>query len=231
MEQHDTEPRNDLPPEVERLAIRLGAAAETPPSTIRIHQHGRMRQDGASAWMKFRASQIISIRSCGFDWRARMSPLGLIRVRDTFSDGEGTLDVRLLGLVPIAHTGGTEEVARGELMRYLAELPWAPDAILWNRALQWRIDAPGRIAVSVGALKAEVFLELNPEGLIGGISAPARPRSLGKSFVPTPWLGRFSDYRSHAGRLIPFAGEVGWRVGGKEDICWQGQIEDWRADA
>lgn len=231
MEAYATEPRNDLPPEVERLAIRLGAAPKKPPPVIRIRQRGRMRQDGASAWMKFHATQTISIPSCGFDWRARMGPLGLIHVRDAFAGGEGVLDVRLLGLFPIARAGGTEDVTRGELMRYLAELPWAPDAILWNRALQWRIDAPGRIAVRVGAMKAEVFLELTPEGVVGGISAPARPRSVGKSFVPTPWLGRFSDYRSHAGRLIPFAGEVGWRIDGKEEICWQGQIEDWRADA
>jgi hypothetical protein len=45
--------------------------------------------------------------------------------------------------------------------------------------------------------------------------------------LPTPWRGRFSDYRRHFGRWLPFAGEVGWEIDGKEIVYWQGKIADW----
>ena len=37
-------------------------------------------------------------------------------------------------------------------MRYLAELAWAPDAILLNAGLRWREDGPDKLAVSAGDL-------------------------------------------------------------------------------
>jgi hypothetical protein len=36
-------------------------------------------------------------------------------------------------------------------MRYLAELAWAPDAILLNAGLRWREDGPDKLAVSAGS--------------------------------------------------------------------------------
>jgi hypothetical protein len=45
--------------------------------------------------------------------------------------------------------------------------------------------------------------------------------------LPTPWRGRFSDYRQHEGRWIPFAGEVAWEIEGKHEVYFEGQIESW----
>lgn len=120
---------------------------------------------------------------------------------------------------------------RGELMRYLAELAWAPDAILFNTALRWREDGPDGLAVSAGAgeTAAEVMLSLDNEGRIAGAFAPDRPRSATAPFLPTPWRGRFSDYRQHRGMWLPFAGEVAWEINGKEEIYWQGRVEHWEA--
>ncbi len=53
-------------------------------------------------------------------------------------DGEAHLDARLLGVVRLAHVRGGDQVFRGEAMRYLAELVWNPDAILFNHDLEWR---------------------------------------------------------------------------------------------
>jgi hypothetical protein len=47
-------------------------------------------------------------------------------------------DVRALGLIPIVRAERTPALQRGQLMRYLAELAWAPDAILHNTELRWR---------------------------------------------------------------------------------------------
>jgi hypothetical protein len=120
---------------------------------------------------------------------------------------------------------------RGELMRYLAELAWAPHAILLNTALRWRADGPDTLAVSAGAgeTACEVLLSLDSAGRIAGAFAADRPRSATTSFQPTPWRGRFSDYRDHFGMWLPFAGEVAWEIDGKENVYWQGHVETWEA--
>jgi hypothetical protein len=152
-------------------------------------------------------------------------------VRDGLIDGEGRLDVRAFGFIPIVRVRGSPALTRGEVMRYLAELAWAPDAILRNSALRWREDGPDRLIVAAasGEAAAEIVLSLGSEGRISGAFAPDRPRAVKASFVPTPWQGRFSDYRRHDDTWLPFAAEVAWVIDGDEAVCWQGRIERWEA--
>jgi hypothetical protein len=231
MAEDDRQPKERLPAAIYDLALRLGVNAAMNRSTVRLKQSGRMKPMGAVSWMSFSATQTISTRACAFDWRARTGPLQLVWVRDALSGGEGRLDVTALGLIPISRAEPSAALMRGELMRYLAELAWAPDAILLNSELRWREDGPDRLAVSAGSgeTAAEVTLRLDGEGRIAEASAPDRPRSAKPPFLPTPWRGRFSDYRRHNDIWLPFAAEVGWEIDGKENIYWQGRIEQWEA--
>jgi len=221
-----------LPPAVYDLAMRLGVKAGAHAQVIRLKQTGRLKTKlEATSWMPFTATQTISTRRCEFDWLARAGPLGMISARDALADGEGRLDVMALGLIPIARAAHTPALVRGELMRYLAELPWAPDAILRNTQLRWREDGPDALAVSAGAgeTASEVVLNLDSEGRIAGGFAPDRPRAAEAPILPTPWRGRFSDYRRHNDRWLPFTGEVAWEIDGKEIVYWQGRMTDWQA--
>lgn len=219
-----------LPPAVYDLAMRLGADPKSEPRDVRLTQTGRMKTAlDAKSWMPFTATQAISVRQCEFDWLARAGPLGMISARDALAAGEGRLDVTALGFIPIGRAPHTPALVRGELMRYLAELPWAPDAILHNTALRWRKDGPDALAVAAGSgeTASEVVLSLDSEGRISGGFAPDRPRSATAPILPTPWRGRFSDYRRHNDRWLPFAGEVAWEIDGEEIVYWQGKIEHW----
>jgi hypothetical protein len=154
----------------------------------------------------------------------------MISARDALEHDEGRFDIMALGVVPIARAEHTSALMRGELMRYLAELAWAPVAILLDTTLRWRDHGPDTFAVSAGAgeTTSEVMLSLDSEGRIAGGFAPDRPRSATAPFLPTPWRGRFSDYRHHGNNMwLPFAGEVAWEIDGKEVLYWQGQIEHW----
>ncbi len=222
-----------LPAFVRDLAARLGADPSAAARRVRLMQTGRMKtQLDATSWMSFSARQTISTQTCAFDWRARAGPLGLVSVCDALAQGGGRLDVMALGLIPIARAGHSAALTRGEIMRYLAELAWAPDAILHNTELRWREDGPDTLAVSAdsGETASEVLLSLNSDGRIAGAFAPDRPRSATPPILPTPWRGRFSDYRLHEGRWLPFAGEVAWEVDGKEITYWQGRIVQWEID-
>lgn len=60
-----------LPAAVRDLALRLGAIEGKLPRDIRLKQSGRMKQKlDSAAWMDFTATQSISVKACGFDWRA-----------------------------------------------------------------------------------------------------------------------------------------------------------------
>ena len=157
----------------------------------------------------------------------------MISARDALKDGEGRFDVMALGIIPLSRAAHSFALARGELMRYLAELPWAPDAILLNAHLRWHAVDPDTLAVSAGSgeTAVEVTLTLDSEGRIAGAFAPDRPRSATPPLLLTPWTGRFGDYRHHQGFWLPFAGEVAWVVDGKETVYWQCRVEHWETSS
>lgn len=190
-----------LPDTVRELASRLGARAMPAGTAVRLSQKGRLRQDAGARWMTFKATQSISATDCSFDWRARVGPCGLVTVRDALTQGTGRLEVMALGIVPTARAADRPDVTRGEIMRYLAELPWNPHAILSNVGLRWREESPHRLVVSAGTdtTRADVLFDLDGDGRISSAFAPDRPRAVGNDFIPTPWYGEFRDYRMHDG--------------------------------
>lgn len=100
-----------------------------------------------------------------------------------------------------------------------------------NTTPRWRELGPGTLVVSAGtgAVTADVTLTLVQDGRIAGAFAADRPRPATPPTLPTPWPGRFADYRLHGGIWLPFAGEVAWEIEGKEVVYWQGQIKTWDA--
>lgn len=220
---------NRLPVEVRDLARRYGASDARPEHRVALRQKGVMRDGPHNRWAAFRAEQSISLTRPAFRWTARTGPLGLVTVTDALRCGQPRLEVRAFGLLTLARQAVTPALTKGELMRYLAELPWAPDALLHNRALDWEVLAPARLRVSAacGADRAAVDLHLGDDGLVAAISAAGRPRMEGVRTVERPWWGRFGDYRSHAGRRLPFRAEVGWRLEDQDVVVWRGFIVDW----
>jgi hypothetical protein len=232
MSDADQPQRARLPDAVYSLAMRLGVNSKGLRSGVKLTQTGRMKRKlGAEAWIAFTAAQTISTRACDFHWRARAGPFGIVTAYDALKNGEARFDIMALGFIPIARAEHSSALIRGELMRHLAEIAWAPDAILLNTALRWREDAPDRLAVSAGTGEraAEVMLHLDNEGRIASAFAPDRPRSATSPVLPTPWRGRFSDYRLHGRTWLPCAGEVVWEIDAKQETYWLGRIEHWEA--
>jgi hypothetical protein len=72
---------------------------------------------------------------------------------------------RLVSAFPVVRMIG-DDTFRGETMRYLAELPWIPDALLFNTQLSWRVIDTRTLAVATGkgARRSEVRITLNEAG-------------------------------------------------------------------
>lgn len=132
-------------------------------------------------------------------------------VADYFVAGTGGLEVMLLGAFPIARMVGSADAAKGEALRYLAELPWSPDAILFNKSFDWTVlDAKTiKVATGVGAERGEVTFDLDENGLVVRAAAPSRfYAEKGGRVTAHPWHGRFWDYQPIAGRLMPRQGRL-----------------------
>jgi hypothetical protein len=223
-------PRRELPPEVLALADRCGASPETEAaSQVTLRQAGAMRTDASHPWAAFRARQTIDLDRPAFEWRARTGPFGLVAVTDALTDTGPRLTVTALGLLPLAQVAADDALTKGELLRYLAELPLAPDAIIRNAALEWQVQNPTtfRVAATHLGVRAWVELTLGEDGLVASAFAPARPRLEGSRTVERPWRGHFSDYRDHQGRRIPFAAGIAWTIGGEVVPVWRGRMIDW----
>lgn len=232
MSEADQQDQSRLPSAVYALAMRLGVNPKQQRSNVRLTQTGRLKRKlGVETWTAFTATQTISTRDCRFDWYAKAGPFGLISAHDALQNGEAQFDIMALGFIPIARAEHSSALIRGELMRYLAEIAWAPDAILCNTGLRWREETPDSLAVSAGTGEraAEVVLGLDSDGRIASAFALDRPRSATAPILPTPWFGRFFDYRLHGAIWLPFSGEVAWQINAKREAYWQGQIEGWEA--
>ena len=226
-----TQIRTDLPPEVTNLANRLGARSTSPARYVDMRQTGTMWFKPGGQPLGFIAQQRTGTTNSGFVWRARIGPFGAISVVDSFVEGRGFLEARILGVVRMAKTDGTAAINQGEALRYLAELPLNPDAIIFDPALSWSADSPRTITVTTGhgASQAVIVFGLDDAGLIQTASAASRTYdAAGKHY---PWRGRFWDYQEISGRQIPMQAEVAWVIDGQEFIYWRGKITSWHAAA
>lgn len=219
----------DIPSEVRNLALRLGASETCAGSIVTLEQHGAMRSTPGAKPMLFKARQTIALDSIAFNWRAKCGLFGAMSVTDYLSADSCGVRVRLLGLIPIATFIDSPAAVKGETMRYLAELPWAPDAILRNRRLVWQVVDERTIIVSSrdSAGGGEVTLRLSPDGMVASIEASDRPRIEGDVTVERPWRGVFSVYRCFEGRTVPTRGEVFWTLPTGAFKAWEGEVTGW----
>jgi hypothetical protein len=201
------------------------AVCENPvPNTVWLSQRGEMRANPRAPWLRFTAEQLISIHEPGFAWLARMqgAPLVSARVLDCYVDGEGLLEARLFGSLPLARAAGAQAI-KGELMRYLAELAWAPHAMLHNPQLSWReIDAT-TVEVSAESQAGPARVRLIFEnGDINRIEADDR------RIVPTRWQGRCCDYREMNGYCIPTRAVASWLLEDSPFEYWRSRVTAFR---
>ncbi len=169
----------------------------------------------AEQWKPFSSRQRIVTRRPGFLWDARIFLLpGLpVRVVDGYIAGEGVLHVALLGLFTMVDLHGSgDEIARGEFMRFFAEAPWYPTALLPSQGVRWAAvdEASANATISDGGVELTLLFRFNEAGLIESAHAQARGATVGKAVVMLPWEGSWSHYEVREGMTVPTRGEAAW---------------------
>ncbi len=168
--------------------------------------------DTGERWKPFTSTQRAVIHTPGFLWDGRVAMLpGLTaHVHDSYIAGVGTLHATMLGLFTVAEVQGGGEIARGELMRYFAEMPWYPTALLPSQGVDWEAvdDRSAKATLVDGPISLDLLFKFDDAGLINAIHADARGSGVGKDMVMLPWDCSFSKYQLRHGMLVPTRGAV-----------------------
>lgn len=165
-------------------------------------------------WRPFTSRQRVITQRPGFLWDAKISllPGVTVRVLDSYIGGRGLLHAAIQGLLTMADLRGEGEIARGELLRWFAEVPWYPTALLPSQGVRWQAvdDHSAKATIADGSFSPTLLFRFDDAGLIDSFRAEARGAMVGKDLVMAPWEGRWSNYRSHGGVRVPLTGEVAW---------------------
>ena len=214
----------DLPAIVRDFAIRNGGRVGAS-SPIHLTHRARLSTAAGRPPIDITADQWLSPTTSGMVWYGRGAMFGIpVSVVDSIVGSKGLLEARLLGTVTVAKGEGGD-FDKGELQRYLSELPLHPDAILNNAGLAWRQIDDETVEVADGT--ASVRFTFDSGGDITGMRADDRPMTVGSRTVPTPWVGTYSEYRSFGPYRIPSFGEVGWALPEGTFSYWKGTVTNY----
>ena len=179
--------------------------------TINIAGSFNMSPTGEQ-WKPFTSRQRVVTRRPGFLWDAKiaMLPGVTVRVVDSYITGKGLLRATVQGLFTMAEQQGDGDIARGEFMRWFAEVLWYPTALLPSQGVRWEaVDDHAANATMVdGPLSLTLLFRFNDAGLIASFRAEARGGMVGDKMIMAPWEGIWSNYQMRDGVHLPFTGEV-----------------------
>lgn len=218
-----------LPLPVQRYLRRALPRHVPAVAAVRIRHEGSFNLAASGErWLPFSSSELVVLDRPGFDWdaRIRLAPGLAIHVRDGYAEGEGFTEARLLALWPLALARGRGDIAAGQLMRFLAETPWYPTALLPGAGIRWTAvdDRHALATLEDGGTAASLLFTFGEDDFVLAVRAEARPRAAGGRTVPTPWQGRFSRYAERQGFWVPLEGEVSWILPEGPHPYWRGRI-------
>jgi hypothetical protein len=206
-----------LPPPVQRYFSAVLTDGQPIIATATLEMSGTMNMSATGErWKPFTSRQRVVTRKPGFLWDAQvfMFPGLPAHVEDSYIAVHGRLIAKVLGLFTVADSQGEGEIARGEFMRYFAESPWYPTALLPSQGVRWEAvdDASARATLVDGPISLTLLFRFNDAGLIASVRAEARGVGAGNDgvMVMLPWDCALSDYRPQGGMQIPMTGEAAW---------------------
>lgn len=196
---------------------------------VRIEHRGTFNlAEETSRWKPFESDQQVVTRRPGFDWYGTIEycPGVAVHVHDAYIAGEGILHASLMGLVPVARLCDRGDLARDELLRFLAESVWYPTVLLPGQGVTWKAidEQSAEATLTDGDVAASLVFSFGPDDLVRSVSTEARGRRVRGAVHATPWQGRFWGYERRHGMRVPVDGEVAWVVRGDYRPYWRGRV-------
>jgi len=212
---YDARELNGLPAPVQRYFRAVLKDGQPVITAATVNMAGSFNlSPTAQQWRPFTSQQCVVTRRPGFLWDARISMLPgvAVHVVDSYIAGEGLLRAAIQGVFTVADTHGDSELGRGEFMRFFAEAPWYPTALLPSQGVRWEAvnDTCANATMVDGPITLTLLFRFSDTGLMESFRAEARGAGAGKKVVMLPWEGLWSNYQVKDGITVPFTGEVAW---------------------
>ena len=222
-----------LPAPVQRCFRKVLKEGQALITDVSLKQSGEinMSPDGED-WKPFSAAQAVITGRPGFYWdvKSPIVPGFSMRGYDAYISGSGMFRISLQGIFSPVHLKESRELSEGELYRYLAESVWYPTVLLPGNGISWEAvgDNSAIATLKDGEISVSLLFRFGSGDLIESCYAESRGRMSGKETIPTPWLGRFSNYKEHEGMLVPGEGQVAWMISGREHVYFRCRVEEIR---
>ena len=200
-----------LPPVAQRF-FRFAIAPGTPLYPVaEITMRGRFGLGDAQKpdYYDMEAAQILAAPD-GFVWqmRARRGPVAI-----SGSDSGSWTRFWLMGVAPVARTGGSADHRRSAFGRLVAEAVfWTPAALLPGPGRHWEdLDATTtRVTVRQGNLEQAVDVTVDPDGRpVQVMLMRWSDANADKTFRLQPFGGTLTDFRRFGGFMLPTRVEAG----------------------
>ena len=194
-------------PEAVRRWLRFSGVAGRPVlATVRLRQMGELRV-GGGGWVPFAAEGYYSTAPPAFVWKARIRMGRGVQVvgTDSYVDGRGRLEMRLLGVAPVATDSGTA-VDEADLLRFLNEIMWFPAGALIPEISWEPIDEESaRATMTHGGASGSAVFSFDADGRLTTMVADRYDR---ESAAVVPWSTPVQSYGEFGGVRVPTSGEA-----------------------
>lgn len=202
-----------LPEPARRYLRYAGVVGKPVPAVVRLTQAGRIRGAVDAKWMNLEAEETYTTDPPGFLWRAwfpkRTMPF--VMGRDEYAGGEGSILMKMAGVVTVADEHGPELGPAG-LMRYLNEMMWFPAAFLGRNVDLAPVDEGTFTATIIdGDTTATATLFVDAEGRLTNFRAVRY--NTGSRSMET-WETPIRGYSEYGGYRLPSRGEGVWKQPG-----------------
>lgn len=226
---------HETPQPVRRYLSKVLTEGQYMVISVRIVHRGTFNMGTNNPrWRPFYSTQDVVTSRPGFLWNARIrtAPGMPARVHDAYVNGRAVLTARLFGLFTVMESPDSPELAQGELMRFLAEAPWYPTALVPGSGVSWEPidDDSAQMSLTDGKVGVSVEVRFNSDGLIDSVYSHGRYRDTDGTQTKVPWEGRFWNYEDRDGMLVPIDGEVAWLLPEGRLPYWRGHIDEIQYD-
>jgi hypothetical protein len=205
-----------LPTPVGRYLRVAGVIGQPRVANFRVRMHGRIRNSAGARWMPLQAEQhnVVERRSRLFYLTGSMFGVP-VRGYHRYVGGSASMDIRLAGLVSVAHVTG-EELFQSETVTFLNDMCLFAPAALLDPALVWSaIDARTvgvRFTNAGVTVRAQLSFKEAGE-LIDFVSDDRyQTSSDGKRTTRRRWSTPVKQYRPFGPVHLAGAGEGRWHM-------------------
>ena len=193
----------DLPKPVQRYFNYSLTENQPFVSFVRLIHGGKFKPK--YDWVNIKGEEYFTADKPGFVWIGKTA---LFLARDSYINGNGNLQVKLLSLLKIVDAKG-EEYNQGELLRWLGEAPLFPTALLPSEKLIWEAidDTSAKVHFQDSGIEIDCIFHFNNKGQIMKLEA--------KRFMETSiedWIGYYDNYRKINNMMIPHKMKVEWNL-------------------